>query len=283
MYLLFDERLKSLVIDDIITTVKVFDGDLFGSTVRDIKIGNQPILKLKDIDIRIDFIYHIPFLKSLNLKYIVENILPNKEYNGITIHTYKIFPKITGLQFAPILIDLVLMTNKIFRISFLDFDVNLLTENDTGMYLRNVPYSMKYLSDKINYVKNRILHKTFSFIQIDRSVLDLAVIIEKAFAMTINNWTMDDHLHNTPTWTIGKWSGYVTGCHKKKYSKEKYNKMIACTECSLCQEKFKPNDIVLNTACNHNFHWMCSATGGLCMWVKNYQKICCPCCRSNMF
>jgi hypothetical protein len=59
-------------------------------------------------------------------------------------------------------------------------------------------------------------------------------------------------------------------------------------ECAICQEDFLPDDIVVNTACNHNFHWFCRCGGtggksGLYTWVHCEGQTSCPSCRSHMF
>lgn len=272
------------IINDIISTAKIFAGDVFGGAVRDFRIGGNS--DIKDVDIRLDSYYYKPFLTLMSTKYKIEQHLPCKKYNGITINTFEVSPKHIGLVFKPIFVDIVIMTHKIFRVSFIDFDVNLLTENDSSLFLRVVPYAMKYLPDKLQFIKDRISKKNFSCLDTfkgERALDDLIIIIEKSIKMTLKNWEMDDCLQNKSTWVVGKWGQFVQRKHKKKYSHEQHKQLVANEECSLCYEKFKSDDIILNTACNHNFHWKCNHTNGLAFWVKDREKNTCPCCRSDMF
>jgi hypothetical protein len=54
--------------------------------------------------------------------------------------------------------------------------------------------------------------------------------------------------------------------------------------CAMCQESFEYNDIVINMACNHNFHACAtnkegstSGCKGICEWIAKSPT--CPCCR----
>lgn len=276
--MIIEQKTKTHVINDIIATAKIFDGDIFGSAIRDYKLtGNT---RIQDVDIRLDSHSFKPFIILLHTKYNVKQ-LPDKLYNGITIQTFTLSPKTSNMFFFPINIDIVLMSRHMFRISFLDFDVNLFTENERAIFLRFVPHMLKYLPDKFSYIKERIIAKQFTYLPSEKQLTDLCIIIEKAVKMTHANWTMDDAFHQKDTWVVGKWDGFLTGKHRKNYTREKFTKMSECNTCSLCHEKFAPHDIVLNTACNHVFHWKCNATTGLNVWAKEHST--CPYCRSEMF
>lgn len=271
------------VINDIVATTKIFSGDVYGSVVRDIRISGKT--EVNDIDIRIDYCYIKPYLTILNTRYTVEPVLPFKTYNGINIYSYKVSHRQSDLPFSPIVIDIVLMNPKMFKMAFIDFDVNLFAENDTCLYLRTIPYPLKYCVDKVSLIKQRISSKTFSIVDTfgpQKNFQDIVSVVNKAVEMTLlGNWTMDD-FYSKPTWIVGRWDNIVIGKHKRKHTKEMYHQMISQNECCLCHDRFKPKDLVLNTACNHNFHWMCNLNTGLKVWIEQ-SKTCCPVCRSNMF
>lgn len=270
------------VINDLISTTKMFGGDIFGSVVRDMRMCGRN--DAKDVDIRIDYCYIKPFLTIINARYNVEP-LPTKVHNGVNVYSYNVCNRHTDVPFAPVVLDIVLMNPKMFRIAFTDFDVNLFSENDTCLYIRTVPQPIKYCADKMSLLKHRILNKSFSVVDTftpQKLPSDIVDIVNKAIEMTlVGNWTMDDH-YNRPTWIVGKWDNIVIGKHRRKHTREMYNQMVSLNECCLCHDRFKSNDVVLNTACNHNFHWMCNANTGLKAWVEQ-SKTCCPVCRCNMF
>lgn len=272
------------VINDIIISTKIFNGDIFGSVIRDYRIANK--LSINNIDIRLDSLFINPFLTLLNMKYKVIPILPCKIYNGISINTYKLLPIIPNMFFNYLFINIVGLSYKMFRISFNDFDCNLLAENDSSLYIRNIPYSLKHVGNKLDFIKNRILLKSFcclDSIQGERSIKDLIPIIDNAHKMTQQDWIMDDYLQIKDTWLVGYWEGFLNGKHKTRLTLEKYNQLHSCNNCSLCHEPFKLSDIIINTACNHNFHWKCNSANGLRYWVNEHNKSTCPYCRSEMF
>lgn len=271
---------KSCIINDIITSSKIFNGDIFGGAIRDYQILGKT--DIDDIDIRLDHIYFKPFLSLLSTKYLLVPIFPNKMYNGIIINSFKILNKQSTFYFGELNIDIVLMTKNMFKAAFIDFDINLLSENEKCLYVRFIPFILKYIPDKISFIKNRILDKTFSYLPFERNILDLYWIIDKAVIMTNKGWTMDDNLHPKDTWIVGKWQGFLNGKHKKNINIEKYHQLLSCNECALCHEKFLTQDVILNTSCNHLFHWECNSTNGLKYWVKNNNSSC-PYCRCNMF
>lgn len=280
-----EERNTHIVIQDILTQTKIFSGDIFGGIIRDYKIKGTK--KINDIDIRLDPTYLHPFLTLLNVKYQINPIHPNKTYNGITIYTYEISHKTNHPPFEKLVLDIVLMGYKLFRMSFIDFDVNLLTENSRSLYVRAVPSCLKFKPDMLSYVRDRITCNKFSYIPLaaSRTLPDLAVITEKAISMTERGWVMDDEVPTSATWVVGKWEGMMTGANRRKLPRDRVNQIVERNECTLCHEKFHPHDIVFNTACNHNFHWKCpcSTTNGLRTWVMLNEQNQCPLCRSDIF
>lgn len=257
---------------------KTFDGDVYGEAIRDYRICGQT--NINKIDIRLESPYFKPFTILMHSKYNMTE-LPPKLVNGITVNSFRLSPKHNASFFLPIVLDIVLMTRPLFRVSFIDFEVNLLTESEKAIFLRLVPHIMKYIPDKLSFVKDRIITKHFASIPIERNLQDTCHIVDKAIDLTNHGWIMDDLNHAKKTWVVGTWDGFIAGKHRKTYCREQYNKLIECNTCSLCHEKIQGNDIILNTACNHVFHWRCNSTNGLLCWAKEHST--CPYCRSEMF
>lgn len=276
--MIIEQKIKTNVINEIIAMTKTFDGDVYGEAIRDYRMCGQT--NVKQIDVRLDSSYFKPFTILMNSKYQLTE-MPCKLINGININSFRVSPKPTSSFFIPIILDIVLMTRPLFRVSFIDFDVNLVTESEKAIFLRHVPSIMKYIPDKISFVKDRIVNKNFTSLHCDRPLQDTCHIVDKAIDMVCQGWTMDDLNHTKNTWVVGKWEGFVAGKNRKTFTREQYNKLIECNTCSLCHEKFQMNDIVLNTACNHVFHWRCNPTNGLHCWAQNHST--CPYCRSEMF
>lgn len=276
--MVIEQKIKTNVINEIIAMTKTFDGDVYGEAIRDYRMCGQTTIP--KIDIRLENSYFKPFTILLHSKFAITE-LPAKVVNGININSFRLSPKPSSSFFLPIVLDIVLMTRALFRISFIDFDVNLLTESDKAIFLRFVPNIFKYIPDKLSHIKDRIITKHFTSLPCERLLQDVCLMVDKAIDMTNQGWTMDDLYHTKNTWVVGKWEGFVSGKHRKHISREQYNKLIECNTCSLCHEKIQTNDIVINTACNHVFHWRCNPNNGLCCWAKEHST--CPYCRSEMF
>jgi hypothetical protein len=246
-------------LNELISTIKIFDGDIYGEIVRNfILLGDTNI---SDVNVRIDVYHYKSFLTLLHSKFNIIQISPNK---------FKLPHNIN--------LNIVLLSKSLFKVSELDFDINLLTENERSLYVRFIPNIFKYIPDKLTFLKNRIVTKHFTIVpSSNNEVMNYVIsnerqitLINKAFELVANNWIMDDLYHQKTIWLVGKWEHLVC---KKKY--------LECIECSLCHDKFKPNDLVLNTVCNHTFHWNCNSTNGLMHWAKDHST--CPYCRSEMF
>lgn len=268
------------IASDLITIIKIFSGDVYGSYVRDTRItGNTQ--NIGTINARIDAVYSKPFLTTLHTKYIVDYVVPTKSYNGVVIRTYKISPRGLIINFTPIVLDLVLMSPKLFNASFLDFDVNLVTENETSLYVRYIPHTIKHVPDKLGFISDRIRSKCFGCLDTvyaERALQDVVSLVEGAIDLTHKNWVMDD-MYSSNTWVVGTWENMLNGRNRKK----RVLSHDCSSECALCHEQFKPTDIVFNTVCTHNYHWRCNNNNGLYFWVNEHGQTSCPYCRSNIF
>ena len=136
--------------------------------------------------------------------------------------------------------------------------------------------------DKINVIKDRVCKKKFCAVEPIYAHLppkQVACIIESAIKMVSNDWFMDDFVQKEKSWIVARWANV---CNKALEIRQSVD-IKRCDECCLCQEKFKQDDIILNTVCNHNYHWNCGENSGLVQWVKVQGKLSCPFCRNNMF
>lgn len=274
--------LSQALVADVITMVKLFGGDVFGGVVRDMRVAGRT--DFSNVDARIDSIQKKPFLTLIHMKYDVRPVIPGKVCNGVQFESYRLHAKFGRAAIDPIELDIAVMTPKMFRVSFVDFDVNLFAEGDASLYLRCVPYSLKFFPDKISFLKDRIVSKTFACVDShpkERALRDLWQVIDKAEKMTLNGWTMDDFYGST--WVVSRWSSLVLGKSRRRQTRDRYAQMVEQNECSFCHEAFKGDDVVFNGACNHNFHWRCGVSNGLCYWINNHERSSCPYCRSDLF
>lgn len=278
------EKNTMMVISDIVLHAKAFFGDVFGEFIRQWRVLGLMSTET-EIEIRIDMSYLVPFLNIVCIKYDITSVNHLKEYVMPYRFTYIVTNKWSSVGFSPIKININTMTKKLFKATLSEFDVDLLAEDDASMYVRNCPMAIRCSMDKINLIKDRICRKRFCLTDHITPLTcskQITYTIEKAVDMVSNDWLMDDFFLKEKSWIVAKWCNIVNRGLEIRQATD----MKKCDECCICQEKFNTNDIVVNTVCNHNFHWSCHTTGdpnGLSQWVKGQNKTSCPFCRNPMF
>jgi hypothetical protein len=272
------QRNSLITINDIILYTKAFQGDIFGEFIREWRILRNIDINC-EIDIRLEFMHLRPFLNMISLKYEITDLT--------NIYSYLISNK-SSFNFNPIKLNIHLIYKKLFLTSAGDFDCNLLAENDNSIYIRYFPYNFKFCIDKLTFIKERIFKRRFCLISNDTTNLVYIVKnIEKAIKLINLKWIMDDLILGDKSWIVSRWDDLLFRIQEIRifYDIDKISLLKNCDECCLCQEKFKNEDIVINTVCNHNFHWICnnSESAGLFLWVKNQNKSTCPFCRMTIY
>lgn len=311
------ERNRSMknLINDMLLHIKAFDGDIFGGVVRDYRIGGT--IYVRNINCRIDSLLLQVFIQSLQLYFNVHEISVDFDNNfaGLVKHI-KVSHKVedddsilytteTGSNRSYyVYIDIVVMSRVEWMKLPCDFDVNILAENTHSLFIR-VPYiCLNKYTDRINYVMDRIKSNTFCCLESSymKTPEHVKTHIDKACKLVLRGWIMDDNLLGDATWVVGTWQIMSNGLRmvRRGYDKNEYDKMVCAKECSICNEEFKKQDIVINTKCNHNFHWhepfpgrtfngktesssnVVACCKGLKEWVCR-GNITCPICRQVMF
>lgn len=281
------ERNTLLAILDVVNHLKGFYCDIMGGFVYNWRVLG--IMKNEPLIFRIVPQFLPMLLNMMSMKYhITQEHVPG-EYPFI--YTYVLESKTTVI--SKIVIKALFMSKRTFRTYSCDFDINLLAEDDSCMYVRAFPLSMRFILDKLTFIKERVCQKRFCIVEKisnGKTTREISNIIESAIRLTENGWFMDDFLLRSNAWVVARWGDLKrrTQFHRSSYDREKGIQLQNCDECCLCQEKFRDSDVVLNTPCNHNHHWICSPDNshipsGLKCWVHDQNKLCCPCCRADMF
>lgn len=284
---------KKQLFDTIIQTVKSFNGDIYGSVIRDYKINKST--DITNINCRIDAIFLNVFLQNLNVFFDIIDMPVPLNYNflyiakSILLSIKPTNPLIQPtIETSSIILNISVMTNFDWYKLPCDLDVNLFAENTMSRYLRSNYTVLNRFTDKYEYVENRIKNKKFCVVDFIscKNVEQINMLIERVYNMIRNGWVMDDLIWKDKTWVLNNW---ITIQMRPKtlrtnYNETKIKRMIEQDECILCNEKFNPTDIVINTCCNHNFHWNVDnhhKCKGLIEWTKR-GKSTCPYCRGNM-
>lgn len=292
---------KSMFFNSIIQIVKAFDGDIYGSVIRDFKIGKR--VDIADINCRVDLAVVNVFTQTLNAIYDVRELPPR--IGGLIVNNKRLSlsTKMAGQHTNTstshpyqhsIILEIAFMSRYEWLRLPCDLDVNVLAENSFSRYLRSEYHALRKFVDRYDFITERINNMKFCLIDMTActSIEQVRIFVDKVLEMIAKGWTMDDLIWGEDSWVLNKWLTVQLRPTdiRTKYSSSKIDRMLSQNECLLCNERFQPLDIVINTRCNHNFHWSCchnTSDGsirchGLVEWVKR-DKTSCPCCRTVMF
>ncbi len=294
-----------LQLDKLFNIIQSFNGNIFGETIRDYNIKT----KLLDNDFNIYFNninnINIIFNNNTIIKYFIRILSFNYEIykvvsdNNNKITTYNLIYnylnndeyiiKILNINIFSFSLCNFLKYKNIEKLTY-DLDCNQFFMNNDSLYLISnknpfYPYTLQQLSfTNFNKYFNRIKNNKFSFIKKNMNFNEYLYNIDQAYFLVNNGWFMDD-FHNIKRDTscvLLKWKNKDDNNYRCNYDIEKYNKLKNNDNCSICGSKFTNECIIINTSCNHNFHWYCNNKRGLKYWIQEYNNSC-PICRLTDF
>lgn len=265
--------------------IKAFNGDIYGNilTHDENEIENTRTLT---VHCRLDLYLYSVFVQLLNLHFDMHTF-PSVSNELMFQKQYIVKLKDSINSTSPstqVILDVCFITPIEWARLPCDLDVHLLAENSTSVFLRTNYTCLDKFVDKIGHVKKRIETKKFTLLDasICRTVEKMIMLVDKSQSMIERGWIMDDCLFGDTIWNINKWITYEMRPQTCRvfHDKKKLCTLQSLNECPLCNEQFNSCDIVINTKCNHNFHWCNSKCKGLKEWVKR-GNISCPVCRKN--
>lgn len=289
-------------LDKLINIIKSFNGKIFGKFVReyniDLMINNFHNLDLDDLDLNIIFDCDSitkKFIRILNYHFeLNKNLNQNVDNKNINIYYLVLNYKDNSGEFISKIVNLNIIKsyNNITYNNYINkftnnIDINYLSLNNNSLFLidpfSDFNYSLKINSlSKLSFnrIMNRNINKKFSFIckpvNLSKYIIDLDV----AYNIVKKGFLMDDIYINDDISVLFKWKN-VNKNIRTYYSDNDKNKLINNNECPICSSKFTCEDIVINTKCNHNFHWnCCNNNSGLKNWITNFN-VSCPICRKT--
>jgi len=287
---------------DIVKYIKAFYGDIYGNFIYNWRILNN--IQNECINFRIDSHTLSIFLNIISMHYNIIEI--ETSFNEPMLYnTYKLEHKTKKIN--PINIKALVLNKKTFRCFPPDFDIDLISEDNSSIYIRCIVPLTRFLIDSISHIKNRIIERRFCTLHRIHSIKisrDIGKTVDDAITLVKKGWIMDDNLLGNNAWIVAIWGDYIKNPQKYRTKGVWYDNFVKNREkeknhtiddfCSICHEKFKSNDIILSTSCCHNFHWQCtnddnvdnnngSNINGLKNWVIGHNRLCCPYCRSIMF
>ena len=102
--------------------------------------------------------------------------------------------------------------------------------------------------------------------------------LNKCAELINNGWIMDDFYLKEKTSILFLWKNRNNNI-RTSFNDDKLKKLENFNNCIICSSDFKEGDLVINTKCNHNFHWNCDNNiSGIKEWISNFSHNC-PICR----
>jgi hypothetical protein len=285
-----------LLIDDIIVHIKAFDGDIYGGVIRDYKISNNTYIK--DINCRVDVFMFSAFLNTLHLHFDVTDYPKYYKHQFINIiKSLQIRPKYSNISNTSdtndvsVTLEIIVMTRAEWMRLPCDFDINLFAENSQSRYIRAHYNVLDKYVDILTHVNKRIKAGQFALLEptSNKTASEVLRCVDKARRLVTRGWMMDDSTLMKNSWVINSW--YLLQSHaqecRRSYEPKQIEQMQLSCECSVCNETFNRMDIVINTKCNHNFHWnSCTPNSSRCLGLREWVRLgnmTCPLCREQMF
>lgn len=279
-------------VDRVVGAVKLLNGDVYGDFLRDHMVGEEPMAAGLKIKCR---------LRTVQEKYLI-GFLMMMDYFVARESFNKLVVRSKTLSGAAVVLEVNSTQERkdFFAQTIEDFDVNCLVADEVGTFVRPIPV-MHYVSDKVSYVMRRIREKRFCLVRIPFLPFDVRNTMIAATELVRRGWSMDDRLFGGASWVVFAWKTTPSEDRPDpKIRTEDHSNAIVQTHdvCAICQEKFKPNETVVNLSCNHNFHVFCNcgtsaslqdqdlfseanaSRPGLAAWLATNNATC-PYCRNK--
>lgn len=270
----YKHKFNNESLDILIKTVEILNGKIYGEFVSlyfiPKKILNKDYTSFENINV---------IFNDVNDRTVFIRLLRNvfEIYTNGNDSSYMILFKIPNDQYTYIVnLNIYIKTNYIDLKNHTNYiDINLLSISGDGVNLINYLNSENNIQ-KYSLIFNRIMNKKFSLISYYYdSILEC---FDKAYYLIQNNWIMDDYYLEKEMSVLFYWKN--RNIIRTTYNENENKKLVEGNVCSICSNEFNNNDIVVNTKCNHNFHWCCGAENnlGIKYWILNYSHKC-PMCR----
>jgi hypothetical protein len=296
----------------LIKLIDCFNGIIFGDFIKEFYLNdnnfyqknyknnslNNNINNVNNINIILDndtiIMYFIRFLiKIFNIER--NTIINNYIYN---YYSYDVFieNKVIKINIMSKNINEKYLNNNILKLTnTIDYNYVFYKNNSLGV-LDNLIKNKKILNILLNRINNKIFSISYKEIYINKHLKN----INNSYNLVKKGYHMDDYIltkkikyckkynKNISSIIFFKWKNkefIKSNKFRKLYNKKDYDKLFSQDECVICGNKFKNEDIVINTNCNHNFHWKSDNNiecKGLENWITNHKHNC-PICRFENF
>lgn len=271
--------------ENVVSIVKAFHGDIFGAYVRDLYA--QKHFGDKTLEARIDEHAFSYFIGVMGIFY--EVTIRILHASGVLIG---LRPRDGGDEAEEVDMNVTWCSPLRWSTVSPEFiDVNLLVSNGTAIFVRpDAALSFTSMTNKIDRILSRVRANRFAMYRLPVfPASNVLKTLGKCHDLVKNGWVMDDAYVKKNTAVINTWQTFKDSIDEVRaaFNEHEREALVSQDQCSLCHETFQDGDMVLNTCCNHNFHWVCNGDdrdratrmSGVSSWFQMKRDFACPFCR----
>jgi hypothetical protein len=280
---------RTIAIERVVGCVKAMEGDVWGEYVHR-HVARRAVVDLDHIECRVEPRLAVGLIKVLAMDYALEQRPPRFGGDHGSM-CYSVTSKHGPDVFPPFLLHVSTASRNAWSRGVsgypIAFDVDILAENSDKNFLRGTHASLLPVPDRLGYIKSRIASKRFCALAFmgryptGSIATNVAASMNKAVYLVNAGWTMDDTLLRRKSWVVARWRDVVSNPSSIRTLDDAaaLANMKSADTCALCLQRFRKSDVVVNTSCNHNFHFVCDDGQGLQTWLEG-QHANCPICRA---
>jgi hypothetical protein len=259
-------------INRVASVIKVFRGDISGEFVFDgVVTGNAASVRNIECRLPIEAVHLLVPILRMDYTVTLDNT-PSSDLPGK--HRYIVWIPARPC-FIPLHLHIYALSRRAWRPCKTAFDIDLLAVDTDHVYLRHIPLVMRGVNDRIAILISRVRQRKFALLESGAGAMRRAIQM-----VASGGWYMDDTIRGPAGWVVGRWENMLRNPSTIRRSVVVRDPLSKYDVCALCQEAFAYDDVVVNLACNHNFHGNCTSSSGLCNWLDRNDT--CPCCRKNV-
>ena len=163
------------------------------------------------------------------------------------------------------------------------FDLDMLTMSSSAIYT-SLAKTHRMPRMPLGVLITRCREKRFSHMDTYGDPNVQALAMARAAKLLSNGYTMDDFAYGRVSWVVSEWGNINLSRRplaNKPLTIHPVNELSSIQQCAICCDYFKHDDLVVNLACNHNFHVGPFKCGGITSWLARGDGRC-PCCRKSI-
>ena len=287
------------------SVIKSMRGVIFGEFVwRGVVSGDFATVEHIECHMPLDALSFLAPILRLDYPSTVDGCSSNNPSSlEVRTHTYTVWlPAVPTVHKLRVSVNVT--PRRSWRSPDVAFDVDALAVDSDRMYVRCIALPLvRTVNDRLSFLVARMRERRFGILDTLSQGM-LANVVGRAMHLIDDGWTMDDAVRGKDAWVLARWRTFVCDPASVRQSLVSGPPSLCGLPakhdlCPLCHDAFSLDDLVINLACNHNFHCACPSPGslslstcpntkdahggvtGLITWFSHGHDTC-PCCREHV-